>query len=80
MNFAFVQHESVIPFHRQAHHIQTMCRLRAWNIAMGRDSARNKTHFGQITLFQCFLRQAQMTIMDRIKRTAEDADGFNEHG
>ena len=79
MNFAFIQHECRVALHCQTDHIQALHCASVRRIPVRRRTAGNEAYRSQITLLQHFLCQAQMTVMDRIERAAQNADGGLVH-
>jgi len=58
----------------QLHHFQTLFAAGVRRIAMRRRTRWNEMHFTQAALFNGFQRKAQMSVVDGIKRAAQNAD------
>jgi hypothetical protein len=75
--FHRIEFKTRLGFDRSAQHFQTDIGCRELLIQfVGRSCGRNKDDCFEIERFDCFTRQNQMTVMDRIEGATEDADLF----
>ena len=79
MNFTFIQNKSGVPVQSQTHHVQPLQRAGMSCITVRWRTARNEMDSSHAALFQRFLRQAQVSVVDRVEGSAENTDGCDAY-
>jgi len=75
--FDLIESKTRLAPDRSAQHFQTDIGRRQLLIHfVGRSGSRNKDNGFKVERFECFTRQNQVTVMDRIEGATEDADLF----
>ena len=79
LNFTCIQHECRLIGDRQLHHRTAVLGRYLRHSTMRRRASGNEANMLEIGEFKHFLCETQMSEMDRVKRAAQNSNGFFAH-